>query len=221
MIKGDYMDMMRDFYYGGLDIKRLNYGAITLIPKLKDANNIKQYRPICLLNVDYKGVTKVLCNRLSPVAKEVIGDNETGFIKGKNILEGVLDLHEVIHELKRSKTKGLILKIDFEKAYDKVRWEFLEKVMRGKGFPPEWISWVMQNVQGGRVCVNVNGERGGYFRTYQGLSQGDPLSPLLFNLVADVLSCLLDKVVQRHFITWILPILIPGVFPISNTQVTM
>jgi hypothetical protein len=65
-------------------------------------------------------------------------------------------LHEVIHKLKRTKGKDLILKIDFEKAHDKVRWDFLETAMRGKGFPPKWVSWVMQTVQGGRVCVNVN-----------------------------------------------------------------
>jgi hypothetical protein len=84
-----------------LDIKRLNYGIITLVPKLKEANNIKQ--PICLLNIDYKGITKVLTDRFTPLAKEVIGNNQTGFVKGRNILEGVLILHEVVHELKRSK----------------------------------------------------------------------------------------------------------------------
>jgi hypothetical protein len=82
--------------------------------------------------------------------------------------------------------------------------------MKGKGFPGKWISWVMQAVQGGKVCVNVNGERGNYFRTYQGLRQGDPLSPLLFNLAADVLSCLLDKAVPKQHITGVLPNLIPG-----------
>jgi hypothetical protein len=210
IIKGDYMAMMSDFHRRDLDIKRLNYGVITLVPKTKEANNIKQYRPICLLNVDYKGVTKVLTNRLTPMAKEVIGENQTGFIKGRNILEGVLILHEVVHELKRTKSKGMILKIDFEKAYDKVRWDFLETVMKGKGFPTQWINWVMQTVRGGRVCVNVNGERGSYFKTYQGLKQGGPLSPLLFDLAADALSCLLDKVVQKHHLSAVLPNLIPG-----------
>ena len=95
-----------------------------------DANSIKQYRPMCLLNVDYKGFTKVLTERLTPVAREVIGENQTGFIKGRNILEGVVILHEVLHELARRKGKGMILKIDFEKAYDRVRWDFLEEVMR-------------------------------------------------------------------------------------------
>ena len=139
-IKGDLYAMFQDFWKGQLDIKRLNYGVITLIPKIKEANTIKQYIPICLLNVDFKCFTKVLTNRLVPVPKKIIGKNQTGFIKGRNILEGVVILHEVLHELHRSRARGLILKIDFEKAYDQVRWHFLEHVMEGKGFPQQWIS---------------------------------------------------------------------------------
>jgi len=122
----DYFALFKDLHKGVLNMKRLNCGVITLVPKLKKANNIKQYIPICLLNVDYKGITKVLNNRLSPLAQKVIGENQTGFVKGRNILEGVLVLHEVIHELKQSKRKGIILKIDFEKAYDKVIWDLIE-----------------------------------------------------------------------------------------------
>jgi hypothetical protein len=136
-IQGEFLSMFQDFLEGHLDIKRLNFGVITLVPKVKEANCIKQYRPICLLNVDYKCFTKVLTNRLIPVVQRVVGKNQTGFIKGRNILEGVVVLHEVIHELHSSKQKGLILKIDFEKAYDRVRWSFLEQVMIGKGFPPK------------------------------------------------------------------------------------
>ena len=73
------------------------------------------------MNVDYKGITKVLTNRFSPLAQTVIGSNQTGFLKGRNILKGVVVLHEVVHKLKTTKRKGLIMKIDFEKAYDKVR----------------------------------------------------------------------------------------------------
>jgi hypothetical protein len=139
----------KDFWGDQLDIKRLNFGVITLVPKLKEANTIKQYRPICLLNVDYKCFTKVLTNRLVPIAKRIVSKNQTGFIKGRNILEGVVVLHEVLHVLHRSKARGLILKIHFEKAYDRVRWAFLEEVMRGKGFPKKWISWVMKMLRKG------------------------------------------------------------------------
>jgi hypothetical protein len=115
-IQGELLSMFQDFWEGHLDIKRLNFGVITLVPKVKEANCIKQYRPICLLNVDYKCFTKVLTNRLVSVAQRVVGKNQTDFIKGRNILEGVVVLHEVIHELHSSKQKGLILKIYFEKA---------------------------------------------------------------------------------------------------------
>jgi mannosylglycoprotein endo-beta-mannosidase len=124
--------------------------------------------------VDYKGFTKVLTDRLTPVAKKVIGENQTGFIKGRNILEGVVILYEVMHSLVKNKGQGMIFKIDFEKAYDRVRWNFLEEVLQGKSFPQQWINWVMQIVKGGHVCINVNGTRGPYFRTMRGLRQGDP-----------------------------------------------
>jgi hypothetical protein len=112
--------MVRDFNDNKLDLKRLNYGVITLVPKLKDANTIKQYIPICLLNVDFKIFPKLLMDRTTPVIDKVINDSQTGFIKGRNILEGVVILHEVLHELRRSGKRGVLFKIDFEKAYDKV-----------------------------------------------------------------------------------------------------
>jgi len=138
------------------------------------------------------------------VAREVIGQNQSVFIKGRNILEGVVVLHEVLHSLNRDKGRGMIFKIDFEKAYDRVRWDFLEEVMIGKNFPKQWVDWVMQTVKGGQVCININGTRGPYFKTMRGLRQGDPLSPLLFNLVADALSAMLDKAVEKDLIVGVL-----------------
>jgi hypothetical protein len=82
--------------------------------------NIKQYRPICWLGVDYKWFTKVLAKRLTVVAESIIGKRQTTFLPGRNILEGVEILHVTLHEMRRRKTKGIIMKLDFEKAYDKV-----------------------------------------------------------------------------------------------------
>jgi hypothetical protein len=116
--------------------------------------------------VDFKCITKVLTNRLAPVAKKIIDRNQSGFVKGRNILEGIVVLHEVLHELRISKQKGLILKLDFEKAYNRVRWSFLEQVMRGRGFPEAWISWAMKTVEGGK-CVLMS------------MGKGVPISRLL------------------------------------------
>lgn len=108
-----------------MDISRLNYGIITLIPKVSDASKIQQFRPICLLNRLYKWVTKVLTLRISPYAEKLICIEQSAFRKGRNIMNGVMALHEILHETKRHKQTGVILKLDFEKAYDKVDWNSL------------------------------------------------------------------------------------------------
>jgi hypothetical protein len=84
-------------------------------------------------------------------------------------LDGVVVLHETIHELKRRKQKGVILKLDFEKAYDEVNWDFLFQVLRMRGFPTVWCQWMEKVVSKGSVCVQVNDEQGCFFQTKKGL----------------------------------------------------
>jgi hypothetical protein len=117
-VKPELLRMVLDFNSNSLDLKRLNYGVITLVPKCMEANAIKQYRPICLLNVDFKIFTKMLTDRISTLPDKVVSPNQTAFIQGRNILEGVVILHEVIHELKMSRKSGVLFKIDFEKVYE-------------------------------------------------------------------------------------------------------
>jgi hypothetical protein len=202
--------MFDKFYRGELNLRRLNYGLISLIPKSKEANTIKHYRRICLLGVDYKWFTKVLTKRLTRVAESVISTTQTTFIPGRNILEGVVVLHETLHEIWKKKKRGVIMKLDFEKEYDKVQWSFLFEVLERKEFPEKWIQWIKQVVSGGRVGINLNGEPGEFFGTHKGLRQGGPLSPLLFNLVVDALTSILRKGSQEGLIKGLIPELVDG-----------
>jgi hypothetical protein len=134
ILQNDLMRLFADFQRGNLQPFRLNYGTIILLPNKESAIQIQQYRPICLLNVSFKIFTKVGTNRVTKVAHTVIRSTQTAFMPERYILDGVLILHETIHELHRNNLDGVLLKIDFEKAYDKVNWPFLQQVLRMKGF---------------------------------------------------------------------------------------
>jgi hypothetical protein len=120
------MEMFFAFQRGQLHLFHLNFGTIILLPKKENAIQIPQYRPVCLLNVSFKVFTKVGTNRVAEVAHTVVRPTQTAFMFGRHILEGVVVLHETIHELHKKKMDGILLKIDFEKAYDKVKWDFLQ-----------------------------------------------------------------------------------------------
>lgn len=123
IIKNEIVLMFEDFHKHNLDTGRLNYGTIALILKSKEANKIQQYHPICLLNVLYKIFTKCLMLRLAKCMDKIINQSQNAFSKGRNIMEGVMSLHEILHDTKQKGKDGLILKLGFEKAYDKINWK--------------------------------------------------------------------------------------------------
>jgi hypothetical protein len=160
LIKDNLMALFIEFHAGTLPLNSLNFGTIILLSKKKDAKVIQQNRPICLLNVSFKIFTKVA---QSTVAQKIIRSTQTAFLPGRNIMEGTIILHETIHELNSKKQDGIILKIDFEKAYDKIKWNFLQQTLAMKGFSQKWCSWVQQFTQGGNVNIKVNDQLGSYF----------------------------------------------------------
>jgi hypothetical protein len=105
-IKQEVMGMVRDFNEIRLDLQRLNYGVITLVSKVREANSIKQHRSICLLNVDFKIFPKLLIDKLTPMVDKLISTNQTTFIKGTKILEGVVILHEILYEFRKFRKQG-------------------------------------------------------------------------------------------------------------------
>jgi len=125
-------------------------------------------------------------------------------------MEGTMSLHEIIHDTKVKKKEGLILKLDFEKTYDKVSLDFLFYCLEQRGFPPRWCSWIKKVVTCGTLSVKVNDQMGPYFTSGKGVRQGDPLSPLLFNLAVDALAKMIQMGQQNHLIKGLIPEYIGG-----------
>src|SRR3954464_4945697 len=132
--KTDLIELFQCWLVGQLELFGLNFGEIVFLPKVLEAERIQQYRPICLLNVSFKIFTKATTIRLNSVADHVVKPTQTNFMHGRNILDGVVVLHETVHEMHSKQLNGVIFKIDFEKAYDKVKWSFLQQTLRMKGF---------------------------------------------------------------------------------------
>ena len=202
--------VIQGFYLGYIDISRLNYAVITLIPKVKGADLISQFRPIALINNFAKFPAKGFANRLSPVAHRVISPFQSAFIKGRFILDGILSFHEIVHDLHSRGSKAVILKLDFEKAYDSVSWSFLKQVLLAKGFDGAYVHRIMQLVTGGHTAVSVNGHISNFFGNGRGLRQGAPASPVLFNFVADALDAMLDMARLAGHLRGVASQLVPG-----------
>jgi hypothetical protein len=105
IVKNDLMALFTQLHSGDLPLYKLNFGVITLLPKKENATQIQQYRPICLLNVSFKIFTKVATIRISKIIQKIIRPTQTAFMPGRHILEGVVVLHETIHEMHRGKIR--------------------------------------------------------------------------------------------------------------------
>lgn len=195
LIREDVTRAVLNFLNGGHMPEVVNKTVIVLIPKVKNPRNITQYRPISLCNVIYKICSKVLANRLREILDEIISEEQSAFVPGRLITDNVIMAYECIHAMRRKKGKQgwCAVKIDMMKAYDHVEWEYLQGVMLQLGFSEDWVSLVMKCVNSVSFQVKVNGELLPSFKPSRGFRQGDPISPYLFLLCGEGLSCMLKN----------------------------
>ncbi|KAL4385916.1 hypothetical protein GQ457_09G028800 [Hibiscus cannabinus] len=192
-LKDDILSFFELFFNGQLSDKSFNHSFIVLIPKTKSPISMEDYRPISLVSFVYKLLAKVLAFRLSSVSEEIIGETQFAFSPGKQILDCVLIANEVVDYTKKRGLQGIVFKADFRKAYDFVDWNFLLFVMERMGFGKKWCSWIKLCISIVFISVLVNGSPTNPFNISHGMRQGCPLSPLLFNIIAEALSSLFRK----------------------------
>ena len=182
------------FYKGELT-DSLKRGIITCIPKGdKDKLLLKNWRPISLLNTSYKLASSCIAERLKAVLPSIINDDQTGFISGRYIGENIRILYDILYYTEKHKLPGMLLLVDFEKAFDSVSWDFLFRVLDFFNFGDSFIKWVKLFYTKCQSCVIVNGHLSEWFYLQRGCRQGDPLSPYLFVICAEILATL----IRRH-----------------------
>nr|GFA75764.1 RNA-directed DNA polymerase, eukaryota [Tanacetum cinerariifolium] len=133
-IDKDVYAAVNHFFINGDIPTGCNSSFLALILKVPDANLVKDFRPISLISSIYKIIAKILTNRLINVLEDIESEVQLAFVAGRQILDGLFILNEVLHWCSKKKQKSLIFKVDFEKAYDSVRWDFLDDVLKKFGF---------------------------------------------------------------------------------------
>jgi hypothetical protein len=141
--------MFSDFQDGRLDLFRLNFAMLTLVPKIEGADEMKFFMPISLLNCSFKIFSKTLTHRFEKPCQRLMAKEQSAFIRGHFILESVVIAHEIVHSIHKTKEPSVIIKPDYEKAYDRVNLDFLLEILRSRGFNERWIGWIKVVVIGG------------------------------------------------------------------------
>ncbi|KAB2626048.1 hypothetical protein D8674_017708 [Pyrus ussuriensis x Pyrus communis] len=192
--------LVRDLIQDAAGSSLINQTHVVLIPKVPNPEVVSQFRPISLCNYSYKILSKILANRLKVLLPKIISPSQNAFVAGRQIQDCISIAHEMFHYLKGRKARNRLemgIKLDMQKAYDRVEWDFLDAVMERMGFCSSWRSIISGCVSSVKFAVLLNGQAGKSFVPSRGLRQGDPLSPYLFILVGEVLSKLIQGAVDQ------------------------
>ena len=154
---------------------------------------MKNLRPISLLNVVYKLASSVFANRIKTVLDSLIHEDRKGFMSGRFIGENIKLIYDILFETKQQEIPGLILSIDFEKAFDTVSWKFIDKILTYFNFGPAIKSWIHLFQNDSESCIIQNGFMSDFFKLKRGCRQGDPISIYIFILCAEILGKMIRK----------------------------
>uniref|UniRef100_A0A803PV88 Reverse transcriptase domain-containing protein n=1 Tax=Cannabis sativa TaxID=3483 RepID=A0A803PV88_CANSA len=185
-----------------VDLSAINETLIVLVPKKSNASTLKDFRPISLCTTLYKIVAKTLSNRLKLVLGSIISPAQSAFLSERIIFDNIFIAQELVHAInhrKQGKLGWAGLKLDMEKAFDRVEWDFLLAILRKFNFPPKFINLIHHCISSVTIRFNINGQVSDPILPSRGIRQGDPLSPYLFLLCSEGLAAALRLQEQRGF----------------------
>jgi hypothetical protein len=183
------MTMINDVYNNKLMSADQRKGLISLLPKQdKDVKFIKNWRPITILNTDYKILTKILANRLKKILPKIIHPDQTGFVLGRQIGENIRIVHDIMTYCNDQNISGIMAFLDFEKAFDSIDWNFLNYVLDSYGFGEYFKDWIKIFYASTSSSVMNNGHIASSFNLQRGIRQGCPISAYLFILCVELLA---------------------------------
>lgn len=195
----DVVSFIQQLWHGAPLNPEINQTLIALIPKVQNPTQLKDLRPISLCTVLYKLVTKVVANRLRTILPKLISQHQTSFVHGRSILENIIITQEVVHSMRTKQGAGgwMAIKIDLEKAFDRLKWEFIEDTLFNANLPPRLVRLIMSCLTTSSMQVLWNGKASQSFQPQRGVRQGDPLSPYLFVLCMERLSQMITAAVRQ------------------------
>jgi len=215
--------MVKAFFCGQELPRYVAHTNLVLIPKKEEVKTFGDLRPISLSTFTNKIISRLMHERMVKVLPKIISLNQLGFVKGRSINENVLLAQEIIRDINmRNKFHNIVVKLDMEKAYDRVSWKFLVRVLRSFGFAERIIDMIVRLISNNWYSVLINGQSYGFFQSSRGLKQGDQLSPTLFIIAAEVLARNLNNLYEEHdFIGYGMPKWSPKINHLSYADDTI
>ena len=187
------VESFNEAFQDQLLVNSRNVSILSLIFKKGDPSDIKNYRPISLTNTDYKLLAHVLANRLHTILHKIISTDQTGYIRKRYIGTNIRKILDTVEYLDKTKQSGILLMLDFEKAFDTVEWPFLFKALERFNFGPQFVSWVKLLYRNPSALIKNNGWFSNKITMTRGIRQGCPVSALLFIIIAEVLATVLKE----------------------------